>query len=119
MGRDRKANVVIFQCFFIGGRVLRQGRWESSEVGRQSGRLVSWEGGKGGRVVCWQGGKGGKVVMWQGGKGGRVVRQKGRRYLILFKDGEHKMSPRFLLFVSNVNQRNEGVEWVQDFLAWP
>ena len=29
-----------------------------------------------------------------------------------------KMNPRFHLFVSDVNQGNEGVGWVQDFLAW-
>ena len=36
---------------FVGGRVVRQGRWEGSEVGRQGGRVVSWECGKGGKVV--------------------------------------------------------------------
>ena len=51
----------------------------------------------------------GRVVRWQGGKGGRMVRQKGGRYLDLFKDWGHKMSPRVHLFISDVNQRNEGV----------
>ena len=37
------------------------------------------------------------------------VRQKGGRYLVLLKDGGHKMSPRFHLFVSAVNQKNKGV----------
>ena len=48
----------------------------------------------------------GKVVRWQGGKGGRMVRlrQKGGRYLVLFKDDGHKMSPRFHLLVSDVNE---------------
>ena len=63
----------------------------------------------------WQGGKGGKVV---NGKGGRMVRQKGGRYLVLSKVGGHEMSPRFHLFVSDVNQGNEGLGWVQDFLVW-
>ena len=63
--------------------------------------------------------EGGKVVRWQGGKGERMVRQKGGRYLVLFKGGGHKMSPRFNLFVSDVNLGNEGVGFVQDFLAWP
>ena len=76
-------------------------RWE----GGKGGRLVRWEGG---RVVKWQDGKGGKVVRWQGGKGGRMVRQKVGSYLALFKDGGHKMSPRFHLFVSDVNQVNKG-----------
>ena len=88
-------------------------------MGRQGGRIVSWEGGKGGRlIVCWESGEGGRVVRWQGGKSGRMVRQKGWRYLVLFKDGKHKMSPRFHFFVSNVNQGNKGVGWIQGFLAW-
>ena len=29
------------------------------------------------------------------------------------------MSSKFHLFVYDVNQGNEGVGWVQDFLAWP
>ena len=62
------------------------------------------------RVVRWEGGKVWKVVRWQGGEGGR--------YLVLFKCGGQKMSLRFHLFVSDVNQGNEGVGWVQDFLAW-
>ena len=65
---------------------------------------MGWEGGEGGRVVRWQDGKGGKVVRSQGGKGGRMVWQKGERYLVLFKSGRHKMSPRFHIFVSDVNQ---------------
>ena len=84
-------------------------RWE----GGKSRRLMRWEGV---RVARWQGGKGGKVVRWQGWKGGRMVRQKSGRYLFFFKDGEHKMSPRFHLFVSDVNQENAGVGCVQDFL---
>ena len=59
-----------------------------------------------------------KVVRWEGGKGGRM-RQKGRRYLVLLKGGGHKICLRFHLLVSDVNQGNKGVEWVQDFLAWP
>ena len=55
---------------------------------------------------------------WQGGKGGRMVRQKFVRHLVLFKDGGHKMNPRFYLFVSDVNQGKKGVGWVQDFLPW-
>ena len=62
----------------------------------------------GGRLVRWGGGKGGRVMRWQGGKGGRVVRWEGGRFLVLFKGGEHRVSPRFYLFVSDVNQGNEG-----------
>ena len=38
--------------------------------------------------------------------------------LVLFKDGGHRVSPRFHLFVSDVNHGNKEVGWVQDFLAW-
>ena len=48
-----------------------------------------------------------------------MVRQKGEGYLVLFKGGGHKMSLRFYLFVSDVNQGNKGLGWVQDFLARP
>ena len=37
------------------------------------------------------------------------MRQKGGSYLVLFKGGGHKMSPRFHLFVYDVSQGNEGV----------
>ena len=60
-----------------------------------------------------------RKVRWEGGKGGRVVRRDDERYLVLFKGWGHRMSPRFHLFVSDVNQENEGTRWVQDFLAWP
>ena len=93
------------------------GGWRGREGGK-SGRLARWEGGEGGRVVRRQDGKGRKVVRWQGGKGGRMVRQKGGRYVVLFKSGGHKMSPKFHLFVSDIDQGNEEVRGVQDFLAW-
>ena len=46
----------------------------------------------------WEGGKGGRVMRWLDGKGGRVVRWEGGRFLVLFKGGEHRVSPRFYLF---------------------
>ena len=55
----------------------------------------------------WEGGKGGRVMRWQGEKGGRVVRWEGGRFLVLCKGGERRVSPRFHLFVSGVNQGNE------------
>ena len=51
---------------------------------------------------------GGRVMRWQGGKGRRVVRWESGRFLVLLKGGEHKMSPRFYLFVSDVIQGNKG-----------
>ena len=39
-------------------------------------------------------------------------------FLVLFKDGGFRVSPRCHLFVSNVNQGIKDVRWVQYFLAW-
>ena len=36
-----------------------------------------------------------------------MVRWQGGRFLVLFKFGEHSLSPIFYLFVSNVNQGNK------------
>ena len=44
---------------------------------------------------------------WQGREGGRVVRWEGGRFLVLFKGGGCRVSPRFHLFVSDVNQGKE------------
>ena len=55
----------------------------------------------------WQGGKGGRVVKWQGGEGGRVVSSEGGGFLVLYKGGGCWLSPRFHLFVSDVNQGKE------------
>ena len=78
-----------------------------------------WQVGKGARVSRWQGGEGARVVMWQGGKGGRVVKWQGGRFLVLFNNWGLRVSPRYHLLVSDVDQRNEGAGWVQDYLAWP
>ena len=56
----------------------------------------------------WIGEKGGRIMRWEVGKGGRVVRWEGGRFLVLFKGGEHSVSPRFHLFVFDVNQGKEG-----------
>ena len=56
----------------------------------------------------WDGGKGERVMRWQGRKGRRLVRWEGGRLLVLFKGREHRVSSRFYLFVSDVNQGNEG-----------
>ena len=39
-------------------------------------------------------------------------------FVVLFKDEGRRVSPRFHLFVSAVNQGNKEAGWVQDFLAW-
>ena len=51
--------------------------------------------------------EGGRVMRWQGRKGKRVVRWEDGRFLVLFKGGEHRVSPRFYVFVSDVNQGNK------------
>ena len=82
-------------------------------------RIVRWQGEKGGRKVRWQDRRGGIVVRWQVGIGGRVVRWQGGRFLVLFEGGGRRVSPRFHLFDSDVNQRNQGAGCVQDIFAWP
>ena len=83
---------------------------------------MRWEGGKGGRLVRWESGEGGRVIRWEGSELARWKRWKnseaGGRYLILFKSGGHKITPRSHLFVSDVNQGNKGFGWVQDFYMW-
>ena len=37
-----------------------------------------------------------------------MVRWEGETFLVLFNGGEHRVSPIFYLFVSDVNQGNEG-----------
>ena len=76
---------------------------------------MSWEGEKGGRVVSWQVGESGRVVRWQGG---RVLKWQGGRFLAVFKGGGHNATPRFHPFVSDIDQQNGGLGWVQDRLAW-
>ena len=79
---------------------------------------MRWKGWRGGKAVRWQVGKGRRVVSWQGGEGGRLLKWQGGRFLVLFKGERRRVTPRFHLFISNVNQRNGGAGWVQgDFLA--
>ena len=52
----------------------------------------------------WQDRRGAMVVRWQVGKGGKVVRWQGWRLLVLFEVGGQRVSPRFYLYVSDVNQ---------------
>ena len=56
-------------------------------------------------------------MRWQGGEGGRVVRWDGGRFLVLFKGGGCRVSPRFHLFLFDVSQGKEWAGWIQDFLA--
>ena len=51
-------------------------------------------------------------MRWQGGEGRRVVRSEGGRFLVLFKGGECRVTPRFYLFVSDLNQGKEKVGWI-------
>ena len=47
------------------------------------------------------------------------MRQHSGRFLVIFKGGRRRVAPRFHLFVSDVDQQNEGAGWVQDYFAWP
>ena len=42
----------------------------------------------------------------------------GGMFLVLFNRHGHRVSPRFYLFVFDVNQGNKGAGWVEDFLLW-
>ena len=60
-------------------------------------------------VRNWQGRKGARVVRYQVGNGSRVVKWQGGRILVLFKSWGHMVSPRFHIFVSDVDQQwNKG-----------
>ena len=88
-------------------------KWEVAAIlgngrGVQGQNYVAWLQESKMLVGGWEGGKGGRIMRWQGGKGGRVVRWEGGRFLVLSKGGEHWVSPKFYLFVSDVNQRNKG-----------
>ena len=67
--------------------VVRWERWENSDVA-QSER---WEGSEEAIWERWG------IVRWQGG-----------RFPVLFNSGRRRVRPRFHLFVSDANQRNEG-----------
>ena len=43
----------------------------------------------------WQGVKGVRVVRWQDEKGRRAVKWQGGKFLVLFKSGGHRVSPKF------------------------
>ena len=47
-----------------------------------------------------------------------MVRSEGGGFLIFFKGGECRVTPRFYIFVSDVNQGKEKAGWIQDFLVW-
>ena len=44
-----------------------------------------------------------------------MVRWEGGRFLVLLKGRGCRLGSRFHLFVSDVNQGNEGADWIQDF----
>ena len=97
--RHRRPMLLFWSDSFVAGRVVS---WE----GGKGGRVVNWQGLKGGRVLRWQVGKGWRVVRWQVGKVGGVLRWQDRRFLVLFKDGGRRVSPRFHLCVSDVNRQS-------------
>ena len=102
-GEKKSLMLLSWSVLSVGGRVVRQGKWEGSEVARwgrweliEVGRWGRWEGSE---VARWGRWEGSEVARWNSG---RMVKHKRGRYLVLFKGGAHKMSPRFHLFVSDV-----------------
>ena len=75
--------------------------------------MASWErlaGERGGRervMRRWQGENDAMLVRWQGGKGGAEVKWPGGRFLVLFKSWVHRVTPRFCIFVSDVDQQQK------------
>ena len=70
-GETERLMLLSCSVFFVGGRVVRQGRWKGSEVGRQGGRVVSWECGKGGRLMRWEGNEVARWERWENGEAER------------------------------------------------
>ena len=46
-----------------------------------------------------------------------MVRSEGGEFLVSFKGEECRVTPRFHLLVSDINQRKERAVWIQDFLV--
>ena len=127
---------LVKERYHFGGVYLSLGGswegWESRELGKRERCMsgVRWQGGKGGRIVRCHSRRGGKVVRWQFGKGvwrgggvrwqgrkdWRVVRWEDGRFPVLFTCGGRRVRPRFHLFVSDADQRNERAWCVQDIL---
>ena len=56
-------------------------------------------------------GKVGGWSSWEVEKGRRVLRWECEKFLVLFKGGECRVSPKFHLFVFDVNQGNKKTGW--------
>ena len=126
---------LVKERYHFGGICLSLGGswegWESRELGKRERCMsgVRWQGGKGGRIVRCHSRRGGKVVRWQFGKGvwrggSEMARQERlessevARWEIpcFIHVWGRRVRPRFHLFVSNTDQRNEGAWCVQDIL---
>ena len=79
-----------------GSELARWERWENSEVARSDG----WDGSEVASSERWDGSEVTKWERWEG----RVVRWQSGRFLVLFEDGRRRVSPRFDLFVSDLNE---------------
>ena len=55
-------------------------------------------------------------MRWQGGKVERMVRQKFGRYLVLFKDEGHQMSPRLIFLFPMLIKETKGWDGFKIFL---
>ena len=94
-------------------------RWEVSELGRwgkREGRAVArskrWEGSEVASRERWMSSEVARWERW-------VSSEEARLEIPGFIQGwRRRVRPKFHLFVSDVNQQNEGV-WIQDILASP
>ena len=98
-------------------RVVSRERWESSQLARweKCMSVVRWKGGKGGRIMSkrWESSELARRKRWESNEVAR------RKVPVFFsKGGGQRVSPRFHLFVSDVNQQKEVAGCVQDILAW-
>ena len=82
------------------------------------GGVVSWEGGKGGEGRGWGGGKGwesSKLARWKSWESSEVVRWE---VPCCIKGWGTQVNSKFHLFVSDVDQKNDGAGWVQHDILW-
>ena len=78
---------------------------------------MRWKGRRSGKAVRWQVRKDERVVSWQGGEGGRLLRRQGGMFLVLFKSGERRVTPRFhLLFLMLINETEKQDGFKEIFL---
>ena len=68
-GETEGLMLLYWSVLFVSGRVVRQGRWEGSEVGRwgrwEGSEVVRWERWKGSEVARWERWENGEAEKWE------------------------------------------------------